>query len=933
MNQKIDFKLNFNYKDLKKSDKAKVIILSILIFFIIVGTIFASVCYSIIKKSPPTDLNNLSSSFEQTSYIYDEKGELLEKIDARQYRTILSIDEIPKVIQDTFVSIEDQRFYTHHGIDLKSIAGATFTNIKSKNLVRGGSTITQQLVKNVYLSNEKTLTRKIREAYLALRVESVLDKPEILEGYLNRIDLGQGAFGVEAASQSYFSKPAKDINLAQAALLAGIAKSPVEYPPVKRLTVDNFDKDKNKLVGTTVIDGTEYYIVLNDKAFERQKIVLKKMLELGKITEKEYKDALNFDIVGSIKPGIKKYHQMSSYSTDFIKAQATKELMKLFNVSADEAEYKLLTNGYHIISSIDKSKQNQLENVYENLKTYIENGGESINLSINIDPNENIIDWAGNLVYLNHDKYFDENFNLKVSKEDYSISNSKDLSINKNFLRVDKKIDIIDTYKFIDKSLVTYNIQEIKVPETSFKNQKDYIVIDHAFLNENPNFYKIVDDNLVISNEFINIDRTPTTQPESASLITDVDTGYIRAIVGGLDTKSKNQKIFNRAYDSTRNPGSLLKPFSVYLASLLKGDRLSDVVDDTPMYVDGNMWPSNEYRGYKGLLTRRLALENNSNVAAVKILQEVGFQKSVETLKLIGLINENDRFLTTGEDSSRSDETLDGLGLGNLHYGFSPYDMTKAYLTVARLGDYKEPTAIIKIIDSSGAALVDNSNPSGKRIYKETVAHLLRDVLRTNVARGELKPMLRKYDQGAMMGINKDSSDMWLSGFTNDYVITTWFGADSPKISINMDRNYLIDTYKEIEKIAQDGELPGKFEAPEGIVKKFICEKSGKLGTKLCEEAQDGYLESFEATNVPTEYCKGHVKLLICNTSGRLAGEYCPKEDVELKILFKRDKPYNSKDHGGIYPDDYQYVPSLYCNVHDEDWYMEHKKRGRRWKS
>lgn len=927
-NLNLDFK--FNFKDLKKKEKIKVIILSILILLITIGTIFATVFYSIIKKSPPTNLKNLSSSFEQTSYIYDEKGELLEKIDARQYRTILSIDEIPKVLQDAFVSIEDQRFCTHHGIDLKSIAGATLTNIKSRNLVRGGSTITQQLVKNVYLTNEKTLTRKIREAYLALRVESVLSKPEILEGYLNRIDLGQGAFGVEAASQSYFSKHAKDINLAQAALLAGIAKSPVEYPPVKRLTVDNFNKDKNKLVGTTVIDGIEYNIVLNDKAFERQKIVLKKMLDLGKITEAEYKEALDFDIVGSIKPGIKKYHQMSSYSTDFIKAQATRELMKLYNVSADEAEYKLLTNGYHIISSIDKLKQNQLENVYENLKTYIENGGESIGLSINIDANENIIDSAGNLVYLNHDKYFDENFNLKLSKEDYSISKSNDLSINKNFLRVDKKIDIVDTYKFSDKSLVTYSIQEIKVPENSFKNQKDYIVIDHAFLKDNPTFYKIVDDNLIISNEFINADRTPITQPESASLITDVQTGYIRAIVGGLDTKSKNQKIFNRAYDSTRNPGSLLKPFSVYLASLLKGDRLSDVVDDVPMFIDGNMWPSNEYPGYKGLLTRRLALENNSNVAAVKILKEVGFKKSVETLKLIGLINENDRFITSTEDSNKNDETLDGLGLGNLHYGFSPFDMTNAYLTVARLGDYKKPTSIIKIIDSSGESLIDNSNTKGKRIYKETIGHLLRDALRTNVTRGELKPMARKYDQGAMMGINKDRSDMWLSGFTNDYVITTWFGADSPKIEVNVDKDYLINFYKEIEKIAQDGELPDKFKTPDGIVKKFICEKSGKLGTKLCEEAQDGYLESFEATNVPTEYCDGHVKLLICNSSGRLAGEYCPKEDVELKILFKRNPPYNSKDHGGIYPDDYQYVPSLYCNVHDEDWYMHHKKRGRR---
>lgn len=920
-----DIDIKLDYKNREKKEKIKVVIFSLLIIFIFIVTIFSTVCFSIIKKSPPTDLKNLSSSFEQTSSIYDENGKILEKIEAYQYRTIVPIEKVPKNVKDAFVSIEDQRFYTHSGIDIKSIIGSTITNIKARNLVRGGSTITQQLVKNVYLSNEKSLTRKIREAYLALRVESVLNKDEILEGYLNRIDLGQGAFGVEAACQSYFSKSVTEINLAQSALIAGIAKSPRDYPPTKRVTKEVYEKNPQSLVGTTTLNGDLYYIVLNKKSFERQKIVLRKMLELKKITREEYDDALKFDIVASIKPGVKKYHKMSSYSTDFIKSQATKELMKIFSVSQEEAEYKLLTNGYKIISSIDEKKQHELENIYENLKTYLENKGSDISLSINFDSFENIVDESQNIIYMKHDKFFDEDFNLHVKEGDFYITKSKDIAINKNFLKINKKIDINDTYTFENGVLKTYNISDLAVPEGSFKNQKDYILIDHSYINENKDFYKIEGHDLVISNDYINFDKNPLIQPESASIITDVNTGYIRAIVGGLDTKSKNQKIFNRAYDSSRSPGSLLKPFSVYLPSLLDGDRLSDVVDDVPQYVDGVMWPKNEYDGFRGLLTRRLAIENNSNVAAVEVLKKVGFKDSIETLKLIGLINDNDRFITKEENPTLNDETLDALGLGNLHYGFSPYEMTKVYLGLARLGDYKEPTSIIKIIDTSGVSIVDNTNPLGKRIYRESIAHLLRDALRTNVTRGDLKSMIRSYDQAAMMGINKDHSDIWLSGFTNDYVITTWFGADSPKISIEVKKPYIINFYKKIENVAQAEKKPGKFKVPDDIVQAFICEKSGLLGTKLCEESESGYLESFESQNVPTSYCKGHVKLLICNTSGRLAGEYCPKEDVELKILFKREKPYNSKEHGGIYPDDYEYVPSLYCNVHDEEWYQKNK--------
>ena len=200
-------------KDLSKKQKLYISLLAILMLIILFVSILISSVLAIIVKTPDTILENLSNSFNQTSSIYSENGKLLEKIDSLEYRTVVPLKKIPKNLQMAFVAIEDHRFFEHNGLDPIGIGASILTNIKTGAFTRGGSTITQQMVRSIYLTNDKNFNRKIQEAYLALRVEENLSKGQILEAYLNRINLGQGAYGVQAASQTYFSKNVWELNL------------------------------------------------------------------------------------------------------------------------------------------------------------------------------------------------------------------------------------------------------------------------------------------------------------------------------------------------------------------------------------------------------------------------------------------------------------------------------------------------------------------------------------------------------------------------------------------------------------------------------------------------------------------------------------------------------------------------------------------------
>ena len=180
-----------------------------------------------------------------SSQIYDSAGNEIANIHAAENRMPVKIENIPKALQQAFVAIEDNRFYEHRGVDPHGLARALYTNIMSNEVAEGGSTITQQLAKNAYLTQERTIKRKIQEVFLAIQLEKQYTKQEILELYLNQIYFGRGAYGVQAAAKTYFNKNVSDLDLSECALLAGIPKSPNYYSPFNDLQAA---KDRRNLV-------------------------------------------------------------------------------------------------------------------------------------------------------------------------------------------------------------------------------------------------------------------------------------------------------------------------------------------------------------------------------------------------------------------------------------------------------------------------------------------------------------------------------------------------------------------------------------------------------------------------------------------------------------------------------------------------------------
>ena len=204
-----------------------------LVFILILGLTALVVIYlsSIVKNLPsPNEFGNYLLS--QSTKIYDRTGKiLLYEIHGQEKRTVINFSEIPKNVVITTLAAENAEFYNEPAFDWKAILRALWTNLKEGRITQGGSTITQQLAKNVFLSPEKTLTRKIKELILAIRLESLYSKDQILEFYLNQIPYGSNIYGIESAAQNYFHKSAKDLTLTEAAILASLPKAPSYYSP------------------------------------------------------------------------------------------------------------------------------------------------------------------------------------------------------------------------------------------------------------------------------------------------------------------------------------------------------------------------------------------------------------------------------------------------------------------------------------------------------------------------------------------------------------------------------------------------------------------------------------------------------------------------------------------------------------------------------
>ena len=265
-------------------------------FISLISLVFAYVMIVVYPKLP--DLDNIRDYRPKLAMrVYSQEGALMGEF-GEERRTFVAIDDMPDLMKKAIISIEDERFYQHSGVDFFGVVRAALANVFGHR--QGASTITQQVARNFYLTNEQTLTRKFYEALLAIKIENELTKDQILELYMNQIFLGQRAYGFAAAAQNYFSKNIHDLNLSEMAMLAGLPKAPSTYNPV----------------------------VNPKRAKIRQQYILQRMLELGFIDKKQYDQAKDDPI------RVKKNHASFDVKADYVAEMARQQAIELYGESA-----------------------------------------------------------------------------------------------------------------------------------------------------------------------------------------------------------------------------------------------------------------------------------------------------------------------------------------------------------------------------------------------------------------------------------------------------------------------------------------------------------------------------------------------------------------------------------------------------------------------
>ena len=301
------------------------LILSTLFTICILGLVAGGVLYFHLKSSLPSVESLKTVELQQPMQIYTADGKLIGEV-GEQRRIPVKLENVPQRLQDAFLATEDSRFYEHHGLDPVGIARAIFVAVNNGGASQGASTITQQLARNFFLTPEKTIIRKAREAVLAIEIENALSKQEILELYLNKIFLGYRSYGVAAAAQTYFGKNLDELTLSEMAVIAGLPKAPSTMNP----------------------------LYSPKRAEERRNVVLSRMLDENKITKAEYDAAIKEPIVAS-------YHGAKfEFRADYVTEMVRQEMVKRFG---EEDAY---TKGYKVFTTVLSKDQAEAQKAVRN---------------------------------------------------------------------------------------------------------------------------------------------------------------------------------------------------------------------------------------------------------------------------------------------------------------------------------------------------------------------------------------------------------------------------------------------------------------------------------------------------------------------------------------------------------------------------------------
>ena len=600
-------------KKKKRSKLGKILIVtfySLTLFCLIAGFAGASFIYFHYSQDLP-DVRELKNYHPSTiTQIYSDGDEKVAEFYIEK-RIMVPLEDIPLALKQATLAVEDSNFYYHLGIDPKAIFRAFITNMKAGRVVEGGSTITQQLSKTLFLSRERTLPRKIREAILSVRLELVFTKDEILEMYLNQIYYGHGSYGVEAAARTYFGRGVADITIAECAMIASLPKAPNHYSPYKD----------------------------PKRARKRRNHTIRRMSYLSFITKSEGESALNEEFhLGEVTSMLNRAPYFVEHIRQFLEEKY--------------GSSKLYRGGLKVYTTLDMDLQESAQkSVIKHLRIADKRYGYRGALD-NWDLSRGELSIQEALIKMNRFKEGEGITAGKIIKGVVVSVNEKQVSV---FLGPDEgTIDIRDmNWARPPNTRLDGRWARIKRPSEAL-HPGDLILVKPLRILEGSLGWALA------------LEQEPDVEGSLVSL--DPKTGQVKAMVGGYSF-AKSQ--FNRAVQAIRQPGSAFKPI-IYAAAVKEGFSPASIIIDSPIIFKEkedafDKWkPVNFEEKFYGPTSLRTALTHSRNVVTVKLMQNIGIKGTIKLAKSLGITSNMERNLSISLGSS-------GLTLFELTSAYSAF--------------------------------------------------------------------------------------------------------------------------------------------------------------------------------------------------------------------------------------------------------------------
>jgi len=628
--------------------------------------------------------------------IYSAENELIGEF-GEEKRAVVKIKDVPQVMKAAILAAEDDRFYQHGGVDYTGAVRAAIANLRGRR--EGASTITMQVARNFFLTREKTFARKLSEVLLAFKIEANLTKDQILELYINQIFLGQRAYGFGSAANVYFGKTLSELTPAEAALLAGLPQAPSRQNP----------------------------FVNPKRAQERQQYVLRRMRDVGWLSDDQYKKAVAEPL--RLNPN---QRDTFALKADYVAEMARVAIYEQFGEPA-------YVSGLRVYTTIKRKDQDAAnEGLRAGVMEYDRRHGYRGPEGFNSLPE------AGSEV----EDAVEEALQDRETVNDLVaavVLEASPREVRVMMRRGDELKISGDGLKFASGSLSTRN------PDKAIRRGS---IIR---LQPEKGGYSI----------------SQVLRVEAALVALDPSNGAVQALAGGFDYAANK---FNHATQAWRQPGSSFKPF-IYSAALEKGFTPATVLNDAPFVIEaaktgGQLWEPKNYDGkYDGPMRLRTALAKSKNMVSIRLLQAIGPGYAQDYIQRFGFDPKmHPAYLTMA------------LGAGSA----TPLQMASAYSIFANGGYRVKPWFISRVEDNKGEVIYrarpEAAGADAERVLDERNAFLMttlmKDVVRYGTAAKAMS--LGRNDLAGKTGTTNDHIDAWFAGFNGKLVAVSWIGFDTP---------------------------------------------------------------------------------------------------------------------------------------------------------